>query len=169
MVRFKKDRIFDYPLKEAVSIFMEGDDVCYDMGELQNVTQYKIVKKDDRGDKKIETKEWCAHAQIPKALQHIITPKMLTWFEHSVWDRNTNIYTFTIEPHYLKNKVSCDGKTIYREKDGKCARTFEMRLDVKIPILGQIFENVVIGLMKENEEQDYKLSANALKKAFAKV
>lgn len=168
MVKFKVERIFDYPVEDVVKLFMESGQTAYDVSELQNVTQFKILKEEDKGEKVASIKEWCAHAQIPKALQHIISPKMLTWLEHSVWDRPSKTYTFEIEPHYMKNKVECSGKSTYRDKGGKCARNFEMKLDVKIPILGQIFENVVIGLMKDNEAQDFKLCTKALKDAYSK-
>ncbi|MFH1539642.1 MAG: hypothetical protein ABIH66_11825 [bacterium] len=168
-MRFRKERLFDFPCGEFLKLFMENEEPAYAMEELENVTMWKVVKEQDDGVKRIGTKEWCAHAQIPKPLQHIIIPKMLTWYEHSEWDRKTNVYSFRIEPFYLKNKLVCYGKTSYKEKGkDQTLRTFEVALKVKIPILGQIAENAMIGHLGRNEEQDYKLCRKAIEKVKGK-
>jgi len=65
------------------------------MDQLENVTQWKTIKDED-----LEIGVWnkgmvCARTNS-KAMQHIISPRMLTWYEHSEWNRNTKIYRF---PH----------------------------------------------------------------------
>jgi len=167
MEKIKVERIFDYPMEESVKFFMEREDTAYDIQELENVTQWKVVKEEDRGDKRIGTKEWCAHAQIPKVLQHVVSPRMLTWYEHSEWDRTTRTYKFRIEPIYLKKVVKCQGQTTFAEAPGnKTSRTFQMMLSVDIPVLGSVAEKLIIDLLKKNEEQDYKLSLDALTKGL---
>lgn len=168
-MRFRKERVFDLPCDEFLKMFMESEEPAYDMEELENVTMWKIVKEQDDGVKRIGTKEWCAHAQIPKAAQHILTPKMLTWYEHSEWDRKTKVYSFRIEPFYFKNKVTCYGKTAYKEKGkDRTQRTFEIVIKVKFPVIGQIAESAVIKHLGNNEAQDYKLCKKAIEKVKRK-
>ena len=141
--------------------------MAYNPDELDNVTGWKVVKETDDGMRRVGTKEWCAHAQIPKALQHILSPKMLSWYEHSIWDRKAKTYNFRIEPFYLKKQVECHGRTIFAEKGpGKCSRNFRIDLTVKIPVFGQMFEKLVMELLKKNEEQDYKLTLKTAKRHF---
>ena len=167
MEKMKIERIFEYPLKPTVDFFMEGEETVYDMQELENVTQWKIVKEEDSPEKRIGTKEWCAHAQIPKVLQHIVSPRMLTWYEHSIWDKVNMVYKFRIEPIYLKKKVKCQGQTTFAETpDGKTSRVFQIMIDVSIPVLGNVAEKLIIDLLSKNEEQDYKLGKAALEKAL---
>jgi len=166
-MRFKKERIFSYPHETVVSYFLEGEETGYDMSDLDNVTQWKIVREEDQDDKRVGTKEWCAHAQIPKTLQHIVSPKMLTWLEHSVWDRKNTVYSFKIEPFFFKRKVKCQGQTRYEPAgEGKCKRTFNVELKVSIPVAGPIFEKLVMELLKKNEDKDFELCNKALKKEF---
>lgn len=167
MEKLKVDRIFNYPVQDVADFFMEGEDTPYDMQELENVTQWKVIKEEDVNGKRVGTKEWCAHAQIPKTLQHIVTPKMLTWYEHSEWDRANRVYRFKIEPFYLKKKIKCQGQTIFAAVDGnKTSRLFQIMIDVSIPILGNVAEKLVIDLLKKNEEQDFILGNKALEKAM---
>lgn len=165
-MKFKKERLLDMPMEMFLKLFMENENPPYDMSTLENVTQWKIVREKDDGDKLIGTKEWCAHAQIPKALQHIVTPKTLTWYEHSEWNRKTSVYSFRIEPFYLKNKVVCHGKTSYSAQGDKTKRVFELLIDVKIPVFGQMFESIVITLLGKNEEQDYHICQKVCRKAL---
>ncbi|MFA6450916.1 MAG: DUF2505 family protein [bacterium] len=167
-MNFKTVREYNFPVDKTVKIFFDSDE-SYDMNELANVTAWKVIDEKDYGDRRVGTKEWCAHSQIPPVLQHVINPRMLTWLEHSEWNRVTNVYTFTIVPHFLKKQVSCKGKTSYFEKSpDKCGRTFEIMLKVDIPIFGPIFENFILGALKQNEEQDFILSVKSLEKVYNK-
>jgi hypothetical protein len=164
-LRFRKERFFQYPVDKVTELFLDG--AGYDLQELDNVKGWKVLKEEDNGDVRVGTKEWCAHGQIPKALQHIISPKMLTWLEHSKWDRKNRVYSFDIEPYYLRKQISCRGKTTYFDAgNGRSGRTFEIELKVDIPILGGMFESFVSGYLKTSEEQDYNISVKGLKKAY---
>ena len=159
MEKFKKERVFDYPIDDVVTFFMEGDGTPYDLQELENVTDWKVIKEKDVDGKRIGTKQWCAHAQIPKALQHVVSPRMLTWYEHSIWDRSARLYKFKIEPFFLKKHVKCQGQTVFESRGpNQCARIFTIQLHVDIPIVGSMFEKLVMEHLKKNEEQDYNLS-----------
>ncbi|HOX28188.1 MAG TPA: DUF2505 family protein [bacterium] len=167
-MKYRKSRIFNYPADVVTKILLDTDQ-GYDMQELENVTAWKVIEEKDIDDRRVATKEWCAHSQIPKSLQHIISPKMLTWFEHSEWNRKTKTYSFVIVPHYLKKQVTCKGKTVFLQKGAdKCDRTFEIELKVDIPIVGIILENLVLNALKQNEEQDFLLSVKAIEKALKK-
>jgi len=168
-MKLKTERVFNYPCDIVCKQLMDSEDGGYDMAELENVTQWKVLKEQDDGTKRIGVKEWCAHGQIPKALQSIISPKMLTWLEHSEWNRQTTTYSFRIEPHFLKNQISCEGRTVFSEKGkDKCSRTFNIELKVKIPVLGALLEAMVLDYLKKNEEQDFNMCVKSIDKVYKK-
>jgi len=167
-MRFRKERFFDYPVDKVTSLFMENGG-GYDMQELENVKGWKVLKEDDRGDSRIGAKEWCAHGRIPKALQHIISPKMLSWIEHSEWNRRDKIYKFEIEPFYFRKQITCRGKTVFAAAgENRSSRTFEVELKVDIPVFGAMIEGLVMEYLKKNEDQDYRLCLKHLQAAYGR-
>ncbi len=166
---FKIERSFNFPYQESVNLLMDTEGGGYDMQELDNVTAWKVVREEEKDNVRTATKEWCAHAQIPKTLQAVITPKMLTWYEHSRWERANGIYKFEIEPFYLKEQIKVHGQTHFFPKgESQFGRTFEINVNIKIPILGPMAEKLVLDLLKTNEKGDYEKCVETLARKLAK-
>lgn len=169
-MRARIERTFYYPCDDVCRVLMDSGDVSYDMQELPNVTAWKVLEEiEGEDDVRRGKKEWNAHGQIPRALQHIITPKMLSFIEHSEWDRKARTYRFRIEPHYLKHIIDCHGTTTFVPKsDKKTTRIFDVIFQFKMPILGPIFEQAIMGYLKKNEAEDARLCESQLKTALNK-
>jgi hypothetical protein len=164
MVKFKKVRIYDHAAEKAVDYLIEKE-LGYDIVELQNVTSVKKIKRTDDGKVRKDVDEWCAHAQLPKSLQHVVPPKALTWIAYAEWHRATKTIFFHIEPIVLKNKVECSGRTIYSgDAQNRLVRDFEISITVKMPVLGQVAESFIIEVLKNNERQDDDLCRKILKR-----
>jgi hypothetical protein len=164
-MKFKKEREYNHSLESIIKLFFDNDDEVYNMDQLENVTQWKVIKEEDLGDRRVGIKEWCAHAQIPKALQHIVAPKMLTWYEHSEWNRTTHTYRFRIEPFFFKKQVKCKGQTEYLARgENTSARIFEIDLIINIPVFGPMFEKLIMDHLRKNEEQDFKFTVQIAQK-----
>ncbi|GEM_PF-992831 len=164
MVKFKKIRVYDHNAEQSVDYLIERE-LGYDIVELQNVTSVKKIKRTDDGKVRKDVDEWCAHAQLPKSLQHVIPPKALTWIAYAEWIRATKTIYFRIEPIVLKNKVECAGRTIYSgDAQNRLVRDFEISINVKMPVLGQVAENFIIEVLKNNERQDDELCRKILKR-----
>ena len=164
-MKYKKEREYEHSLASIIELFLEAEEPVYELDQLENVTQWKIIREDDLGDRRVGIKEWCAHAQIPKSMQHVISPRMLTWYEHSEWNRPLNTYRFRIEPFFLKKHIKCKGQTLYVTRgDNRCARIFEIELVVNLPIIGPMFERLVMEHLRKNEEQDFGLTVEIAKK-----
>ncbi len=156
-MKFKKVRQYDCDVEKAVEFFIEKE-LGYDLTNLENVTTFKRVKREDDGAIRNDVEEWCAHAQLPPALRAVIPPKALTWYQHAKWVRATKTLTFRIEPIILKGKVDCTGRTIFSSAgQGKYARDFEVEIVVKLPLIASLAENVIVDLLKKNEQQEHEL------------
>lgn len=163
----KIERTFNYTVDDVCRVLLDSGDT-YNMEELPNVTSWKVLDEQDDGNVRRGRKEWSAHGQIPRALQHILTPSLLSFIEHSEWDRRAHVYKFRIEPHYLKAQVDCYGSTTFVPKgDNRTKRIFEVTFQFKLPVLGPIFEQAVMGYLKKNEETDARMCEMMLKKALA--
>jgi len=165
MQRYRFIQYFDYDIETVVYLLMENETPLYDLVDLPNVSTSKPIEEQDRGDKVFIKNEWCVHGQIPRAAQKIIRPEMLTFIEDSVWDRKKRVYSTKVLPHHFKRQVNCRHKCEYFDNgDGRTKRIVSGFLEVKIPVIGQIFELAVIKYIKQNAEADYDITKKMLNK-----
>lgn len=169
MQNYKITHYYDFSLKTVCYLLMDHQPPIYELIDLPNVSQAKLLEEKDLGDKKLIRNEWCVHGQIPKLAQKIIKPDMLTFIEDSVWDRKTLIYSTKIIPHHFKKVIDAHHKVeFFDNKDGRTKRILSGVFEVKIPLIGPIFEIAVLQQLKQNCEVDFKLGNDALKKYIAK-
>ncbi len=163
MQRYNIVNYYDFPIDVVVELLMEK--AIYNLNDLPNVSTNELIEERDTGDKKFIKVKWCVHGQIPKAAQMIIRPETLTFLEDSVWDRKTRVYSTKIIPHFFKNQVDARHKVEFHDnKDGRTKRVLSGTFEFKIPIVGAIFEPVVLHYLKQNAEEDFKIGNNALGK-----
>lgn len=123
----------------------------------ENVADVKVVELKEKDGKKYVKYEFCAYGQIPKAVQHILKPEMLTWREESSWDPVKREYVFKITPHYLKNVFKCSGKWVYSSKgQGKSVQECKGELKINIPIFGQLIEKTIWSNLKQSWDESDK-------------
>jgi hypothetical protein len=76
-VKFRIDQRFEgTPVEAAIEFLTE--EYVFDATKLPNVKGSKLIEEKITPERKNWKNEWCAHGQIPRLVQHIITPKMLT-------------------------------------------------------------------------------------------
>lgn len=123
----------------------------------ENVADVKVLDLKEKDGKKYVTYEFCAYGQIPKAVQHILKPEMLTWREESYWDSAKKEYVFNITPHFFKNVFTCKGKWVYSSTGaGKSLQECRGELTIKIPIFGQIIEKAIWTNLKKGWDDSDK-------------
>lgn len=163
MERYKFVNFYDYYIDTVTNILMDSKEPIYDFMDLPNVSASKPISERDEGDKKYIKAEWCVHGQIPKLAQKLIKPDMLTFVEDSIWDRTTKVYSTKIIPHHFDKQVNCRHKVEFIDNgDGRTKRIISGFFEVKIPIIGPVFEMAVIGHIKQNAKEDYEISNKAL-------
>lgn len=74
-----------------------------------------------------------ADEDIPSVAQKFIKPEMLRWTDRATWHDDENSCDWDMEVGFLKEAISCAGKTYYREKNGKTEVhiTGDLQVDAK--------------------------------------
>lgn len=164
MQRYKITHYYDYHVDTVVQLLMESETPIYELVDLPNAQEIKPISARDEGDKRYIKNEWCVHGQIPKIAQKLIKPSMLTFVEDSVWDRTNKTYTAKVTPHFFKKQFNCRHRVeFYDDGDGRTKRIIKGFFEAKIPIIGPIFERAILKYLKQNAEEDFKLSDKAVK------
>lgn len=167
-MKFRIDDKFEGGPFEEVTRYL-AEDYVFEPANLPNVTGNKKLKEVLTDETKYCKYEWCAHGQIPKVVQHILKPQMLTWIEETTLDRKTMIFKTKITPHYFKNVFSCESKLYFVKKsDYEFSRITEGFLNIKIPIFGIIIEEVIIAHLKHNFAAEHKITYKLIKEKYGK-
>ena len=143
------------------------EEYAFEPSTLPNVQQFKLIEEIVTEDKKSWKNEWCAHGQIPKVVQHILQPKMLTWIEATTLDRRTRVFTSTITPFYFRNVFRCQSCGYFKKlSDNEFLRITEGVLEIRIPVFGRIIEEAILSHLKHNFDAEYKITHKAVKEKF---
>lgn len=160
-MKIKAEYVFNKPMDETIEILVHKTigNVDYFLETMPDLTYAKCLERRDDPDGKIHVKmEMCAHGKIPKAVQHMLKPEMLTWQEISTWDPNTKRYMYQVKTKYFTNAFVCKGIWGYKEKSPNSTVQFcEGILEIKIPILGGIIEKAIWPALKKNWDENYKI------------
>ena len=138
-MKLKSEYVFNADLEKTIDICVTKTigNVDYFKETMANVSSVKLIERKDLPDGKIHVKmEFCAHGQIPKALQHILRPEMLTWREISTWDPATRRYNFEVKTRYFTNMFTSKGYWEYISRGpNKTAQVCNGILEVNYPAL----------------------------------
>jgi len=131
--------------------------VDYFLETMPDLTFCKLLERKDEADGRIFVRmEMCAHGQIPKAAQKLLSPDMLTWQEISVWDPSTEKYTFKIKTKFFTKQFQFTGYWGYKELDnGKTRQYCDSEVLVKVPIIGGIVEKAIGPALKKNWDENF--------------
>lgn len=158
-MKINAEYIFDADLQRTIDVCVHQviGNAEYFLENMQNVSSVKVVNRKDHPDGRIDVAmDFCAHGQIPKAVQHILTPKMLTWRETSSWDPATKKYIFSIRTNFFTNLFSSKGYWLYTEKGpNKSSQACFGDLKINIPIFGSIIEQAIWKELKKNWDESY--------------
>jgi hypothetical protein len=161
-MKYRIEDTFGWPVDAVVPI-LGGEKELIEFEDLPNVSKRKQIERRRNGAKLYKVFEWNVHGQMPKAAQKIISPDKLTFTEHSVWDDDARCFDTWIEPHFLKNLISCRSKSAWHPIDGgRTRRVIEGQVDFHMPIIGPLVEGAVVDYLKKNTAK----GTVQMKKAF---
>jgi hypothetical protein len=148
---------FDAPLKIVLSAregrWLEKDKIP----DLKSADE--ILRREDDKVIFIE-RESSASSHIPERLRKYVSPEMLKWTEHSTWHKDTNLHEWRVTPANYGGFLDARGKTRYEEiatgNRPRSRRTLEITLNVKVPVLGSIAENMIFVAFKKNFDKDFE-------------
>jgi hypothetical protein len=150
---------FDGDKKKVIDclVYKSIGNVDYFLETMPDLTYCKLLGRKDEPDGKIHVKlEMCAHGQIPKAAQKLLSPEMLTWQEISYWDPAKEQYHFKIKTKYFTKQFDFTGYWGYKELGNGQTRQFcDSDVNVKVPILGGIIEKAIGPALIKNWDENY--------------
>jgi hypothetical protein len=160
-MKIDAEYVFNCPLEKTLDICVNQTigNLQYFKESFENVADVKLIKLEEKDGKKHVIYEFCAHGQIPKAVQHLLKPDMLTWREISYWDSQKKEYHFSVKPHYFTNVFTCKGYWGYMERGPeKSAQVCHGDLIIRIPIFGNLVEKAIWTNLKRNwDDSDKKM------------
>lgn len=165
--------VHDYDIDLETWVFVmnnpvpEQDEIVY---KLENVKDRVEIFREET-ETHVHAKTRCsAIGMIPKAVRHILKPHMLSWIEESTYDKNGFFWTWNIVPYYFKERVTCRGKmSILALNGGRCRRLTEGYLDIRMSMLQDFAERIIIEHLHKNFDQEYKLFNEVLKKRLVEI
>lgn len=167
-MKFRYDHRFEGGPFDKVVLFLT-EEYLFEPQKLPNVQSNVKLEETITEDKKHWRYQWCAHGQIPKVVQHIITPKMLTWVEDTTFDRKKKTYFTRIIPHYFQNTFKCESRGWFEKKsDNEFIRVTDGFLSIKIPVFGPFIEEAILAHLKINFTQEYNATFKVVKEKFGK-
>lgn len=159
---------FNAPLDVVVQNLMER--FVQDPAVMLNTPDLKGCKMLDRkddGDAVSITVQYSAYSQIPKMVQHLLTPEMLTWISRGVWNRAKRIYSFDVETAYFTKQVTCRGVQQYLAAGPeRTQQKMEMRIRIAIPLFGAFIEKEIARLFVANLDAGYQVARKIVEEGF---
>jgi hypothetical protein len=96
--------------------------------------------------------EWRMRQQIPAAIRSMLKIGELGWIDRNSWNAETGTCSWTIEPSFLGEYITCSGETIFTTAmAGRGTRVgFSGELDLKPGLLGSLgsIEPMVSGFLE---------------------
>jgi hypothetical protein len=167
-MKFKIEHRFEGSPIEDVIHFLSEENV-FDPQKMPNVKGNKALVEKVTEETKYWKNQWSAHGQIPKIVQHLIKPEMLSWIEETTYDRKNKTYFTKITPFYFKNVFFCENRGYFvKVSDNVVLRVNDGEIRIKVPVFGQFVEEQIILHMRQNFDVEYRESYKIVKEKFNK-
>ena len=95
-----------------------------------------------------------ASGEIPEAARALVKPEMLTWNEESTWDLDAHAFTWRIVPEHFAHLLDAHGSWSLTEEGARTHRVIDGELRVKVPLVGRLIEEVIVGRVKQSFEAE---------------
>jgi hypothetical protein len=115
------------------------DHLVHFAGEIADIEGIRQLERSEDGDGVVRiANEWRARQQIPTSIRALLNVTELTWIDRNAWDITSCTCTWTIEPGFLQEFITCRGETTFAPAmGGRGTRvTFSGELDLQPGVLG---------------------------------
>ena len=102
---------------------------------LPDVEDIQVLEREEIDENTIKLLNlWQAsYDQVPKAARGFIKPEMLKWKDHATWRQDEWVCEWVIEPDFLSDAISCQGKNTFIDKgDGKTEVIISGTLEIDV-------------------------------------
>lgn len=111
-----------------------------------------VERKDLPGGETLWRFKVVAGGEIPGPARKVLSEDMLAWYENTRWVPAEHVIHWSIELLAQKLKDSIESKGTWRleKKGGGTRRVIDGAVTVKMPLVGKIVEQFLVGELKKN-------------------
>jgi hypothetical protein len=109
--------------------------------QIADIRQVRQIDRTERPDGNVHVvNQWHAAQQIPSSFRAIVGGDDVGWIDRAVWDAATWTCSWSIEPSFFGDSITCSGQTVFAEAmAGRGTRvTFAGQLDIKPELLASL-------------------------------
>jgi uncharacterized membrane protein len=136
MKPFQSFTMVKQPLEEVWIVMRDRlPDIAATMEDLESIEV--LERTFESGGRLSLLNRWKAKQQIPAMLQGKLGASSVYWLDRALWDNNTHVCSWSIEPSVLPGHIECCGTTTYTSAmAGRGTRvTFEGYFNLKAGFL----------------------------------
>jgi hypothetical protein len=127
-------QVIDFPMEKVYPLVR--DNLRELVPYMENVKRIETESREALGEGRIRlVNRWYAMGEIPKVIQTIIKPEMLTWLDTAIWNDAEKMCQWEIKTMFFKENVRCSGINYYKPR-GKDRTTLEITGDFTIELKG---------------------------------
>ncbi|MDY0061352.1 MAG: hypothetical protein RBU45_16205 [Myxococcota bacterium] len=129
---------------------------------LPNIESIQVEQREEPapGEVKLLNRWKAAKTEVPAVARAFLDPAKLAWLDRAHWQEADWSNTWDIEVSFMKERVSCRGRSVYTAKDARSTEVRilgELALDLKGLLPGFLasraapsVESFVVGLIQPN-------------------
>lgn len=116
--------------------------------------RYELLKFEMKGEGPTQTlsriQRLTPKREVPKLFRKFVDDA-ISYEEHNEWTRASGKMSVVTIPNFLGDKVTSDGTYWVESRGpGRCARLFDGRVEVRVPLVGGKAESVLVDEIKES-------------------
>lgn len=102
---------------------------------LPNVKKIDIESREEEGCVVRIVNRWHGVGEIPKAVQTMVKPEMLSWIDRAVWNADDHTCQWQLEVQFFRDNIRCSGVNYYKAL-GKDRTMIEITGNLDISVKG---------------------------------
>lgn len=161
-VQFEIAHEFDIP-RDALELAVISPDLAAKFGAMVRTLGTGIQQVTERSrslDKGVLERTWHfqAHVRLPRFAAGYVTPEMMAWDEQSVYETGQHRGRWTlvpdIKPEWRQYFAASGTYAIEALGDGRSRRTVRGELELRIPLVRQVAERLIVGEVRKTFEAE---------------
>ncbi|MBM4319397.1 MAG: hypothetical protein FJ125_05395 [Deltaproteobacteria bacterium] len=132
---------------------------------LPNIEYIQVKERNEPapGETRLVNLWKAAKTEVPTVARAFLDPARLSWMDRAHWKEEDWTNTWDMEVSFMKDRVTCRGRTVYRSRDEESTEVqikgvLELDLQGMLPGFiakkaAPVVESFVIGLIKPNFEK----------------
>ncbi len=149
---------FDIPL-DAIELAVLSPELCESLGsKLSNIET--LSQKTHSLTNGVLERVWSfqANVKVPAFAKNYVTREMCAWDERSLYHLTTHSSQWSVVPHikpeWQKYFSASGSYTLFANGDGRTKRVVRGELDLKVPVVRQVAERMILNEVKKTFEAE---------------